>query len=77
MNPKQIFLSLTASFMAALTDPGTSRPRVQRALEAAISFEWETHIGIERYALEYATWAVNRGKPPAWLPQGFNHGYLG
>jgi len=77
MNQKQIFLSLTASFMAALSDPGTSRTRVQRGLEAAVQFAWDNRLDPEQSAFEYARWVINRGKPPEWLPQGFNHGYLG
>lgn len=77
MNPKQIFLSLTASFIAALSDLGTSRTRVQRGLEAAVQLVWDNRLDPEKSAFEYANWIINRGKPPEWLPTGFNHGYLG
>ena len=80
MNQKQIFLSLTASFMSAMAESGYSRSRIQRALEMAVKFTWDHNLeGLdpEQSAFEYAKWVINTGRPPSWLPQGFNHGYLG
>jgi hypothetical protein len=77
MNQKQIFLSLTASFMAAMAEPEYTRDRIHRALGMAVEFAWDDHLDTEKAAFEYANWVINLGKPPAWLPQGFNHGYLG
>ena len=79
MDPKQIFMSLTATFMTALAVDHCPRPtRIERALELALGIEFQPGVvGVEVAAFEYARWVINRGKPPEWLPRGFNHGYLG
>lgn len=80
MNTKQIFLSLAASFMAAMAPSEFIRHRIARALELAIQFTWGDglyNLEPEQAAFQYAAWIINGGKPPSWLPQDFNHGYLG
>jgi hypothetical protein len=77
MSQKQIFLLLTSSFMAAMSDQSTPHGRVQRALEAAVKFAWDDNLDPDKSAFEYAKWVITCGKPPVWLPRGFNHGYLG
>ena len=77
MNKNHNILSLTASFMAAMAESEYNRNRIQNALTIAVGFAWDDTLDVEQAALEYAKWVINRGKPPAWLPVGFNHGYLG
>jgi len=72
MTPKQVFLSLTASFMAALSaDLGISRTKARRALELAMEFEWGSNLNAEESAFEYANWVINGGSPPNWVPAKF------